>query len=157
MGMAPSTATGMGTPASIATPPTTIHPVRQASVAPLAPPPPPRMKPQPPHQLSVSSTATSTPPKTRPQSGSLLQSPESSFGARPQPRQQLSVKDSPAPGLPHQPSVAAETPTQEGATESTDTPKKNQTAKSPQQQPQQQQQHLLKPTNAKPVRGRGNS
>ncbi|XP_031442587.1 ras/Rap GTPase-activating protein SynGAP-like isoform X3 [Clupea harengus] len=147
MGMAPSTATGRGTPASIATPPTTIHhPVRQAS---MAPPPPPRMKPQPPHQLSVSSTATSTPPKARPQSGNLLQSPgESSFAARPQPRQQLSVKDSPAPGLPHQPSVAAETPAQEGATESTDTPKKNQAAKSPQQQ--SQQQHLLKPTNTKP-------
>ncbi|XP_076157825.1 ras/Rap GTPase-activating protein SynGAP [Alosa pseudoharengus] len=143
MGMAPSTATGMGTPASIATPPTTIHPVRQASVSPLAPPPPPRIKPQPPHQLSVGSAATSTPPKARPQSGNLLQSPESSYGARPQPRQQLSVKDSPAPGLPHQPSVAQETPAQEGATESTDTPKKNQTAKSPQQQ-------LLKPTNAKP-------
>ncbi|XP_062386100.1 ras/Rap GTPase-activating protein SynGAP [Sardina pilchardus] len=144
MGMAPSTATGMGTPASVATPPTTMHPVRQASVSPLAPPPPPRVKPQPPHQLSVGSAATSTPPKARPQSGNLLQSPESGYGGRPQPRQQLSVKDSPAPGLPHQPSVQAqEPPAQEGAPEGTDTPKKNQTAKSPQQQ-------LLKPTNAKP-------
>uniref|UniRef100_A0A9J7Y2V3 Synaptic Ras GTPase activating protein 1a n=1 Tax=Cyprinus carpio carpio TaxID=630221 RepID=A0A9J7Y2V3_CYPCA len=83
-----------GTPASLATPPTTIHPVRQAS---MAPPPPQRMKPQPSHQLSVSSAVNSTPPKTRPQSGNLLQSPDSSFGGRQLPRQQLSVKDSPAP------------------------------------------------------------
>ncbi|RXN22480.1 ras Rap GTPase-activating isoform X3 [Labeo rohita] len=111
MGIAPQTATGTGTPASLATPPTTIHPVRQAS---MAPPPPQRMKPQPSHQLSVSSAVNSTPPKTRPQSGNLLQSPDSSFGGRQLPRQQLSVKDSPAPGLPQQSSTAAENPAPQG-------------------------------------------
>uniref|UniRef100_A0A8C2BPJ2 Synaptic Ras GTPase activating protein 1a n=1 Tax=Cyprinus carpio TaxID=7962 RepID=A0A8C2BPJ2_CYPCA len=143
MGMAPQTATGTGTPASLATPPTTIHPVRQAS---MAPPPPQRMKPQPSHQLSVSSAVNSTPPKTRPQSGNLLQSPDSSFGGRQLPRQQLSVKDSPAPGLPHQSSTASESPApQGGASESTENTPSSQPAK-PTQQTNQQQQHLLKPT-----------
>ncbi|XP_058609530.1 ras/Rap GTPase-activating protein SynGAP isoform X3 [Onychostoma macrolepis] len=141
MGIAPQTATGTGTPASLATPPTTIHPVRQAS---MAPPPPQRMKPQPSHQLSVSSAVNSTPPKTRPQSGNLLQSPDSSFGGRQLPRQQLSVKDSPAPGLPHQSSTASESPApQGGASESTENTPSNQPAKSAQQS---NQQHLLKPT-----------
>ncbi|XP_067268406.1 ras/Rap GTPase-activating protein SynGAP [Chanodichthys erythropterus] len=144
MGIAPQTSTGTGTPASLATPPTTIHPVRQAS---MAPPPPQRMKPQPSHQLSVSSAANSTPPKTRPQSGNLLQSPESSFGGRQMPRQQLSVKDSPAPGLPHQSSTASENPApQGGANESTENTPSNQPAKSTQQT---NQQHLLKPTGNK--------
>uniref|UniRef100_A0A9J8CJX4 Synaptic Ras GTPase activating protein 1a n=1 Tax=Cyprinus carpio carpio TaxID=630221 RepID=A0A9J8CJX4_CYPCA len=143
MGMAPQTATGTGTPASLATPPTTIHPVRQAS---MAPPPPQRMKPQPSHQLSVSSAVNSTPPKTRPQSGNLLQSPDSSFGGRQLPRQQLSMKDSPAPGLPHQSSTASESPApQGGASESTENTPSSQPAK-PTQQTNQQQQHLLKPT-----------
>uniref|UniRef100_A0A8C2Q337 Synaptic Ras GTPase activating protein 1a n=1 Tax=Cyprinus carpio TaxID=7962 RepID=A0A8C2Q337_CYPCA len=141
MGMAPQTATGTGTPASLATPPTTIHPVRQAS---MAPPPPQRMKPQPSHQLSVSSAVNSTPPKTRPQSGNLLQSPDSSFGGRQLPRQQLSVKDSPAPGLPHQSSTASESPApQGGASESTENTPSSQPAKPAQQSNQQQ---LLKPT-----------
>ncbi|CAM4640949.1 unnamed protein product [Leuciscus chuanchicus] len=140
MGIAPQTATGTGTPASLATPPTTIHPARQAS---MAPPPPQRMKPQPPHQLSVSSAANSTPPKTRPQSGNLLQSPESSYGGRQVPRQQLSVKDSPAPGLPHQSSTAAESPApQGGANESAENTPTGQSAKASQQT---NQQHLLKP------------
>ncbi|XP_016359506.1 ras/Rap GTPase-activating protein SynGAP [Sinocyclocheilus anshuiensis] len=141
MGIAPQTATGTGTPASLATPPTTIHPVRQAS---MAPPPPQRMKPQPSHQLSVSSAVNSTPPKTRPQSGNLLQSPDSSFGGRQLPRQQLSVKDSPAPGLPHQSSTASESPApQGGASESTENTPSSQPAKPTQQT---NQQHLLKPT-----------
>ncbi|KAL0167242.1 hypothetical protein M9458_039086, partial [Cirrhinus mrigala] len=141
MGIAPQTATGTGTPASLATPPTTIHPVRQAS---MAPPPPQRVKPQPSHQLSVSSAVNSTPPKTRPQSGNLLQSPDSSFGGRQLPRQQLSAKDSPAPGLPHQSSTATENPApQGGASESTENTPSNQPAKPAQQT---NQQHLLKPT-----------
>uniref|UniRef100_A0A8C9V2D0 Synaptic Ras GTPase activating protein 1 n=2 Tax=Scleropages formosus TaxID=113540 RepID=A0A8C9V2D0_SCLFO len=96
MGMGPQT----GTSSSLATPPSTVHPMRQSSIV----PPPQRIKSQTSHQLSVSSAAASTPPtKARPPSGNLLQSPESSFGGRqPAPRQQLSVKDSPAPGLPHQ-------------------------------------------------------
>ncbi|XP_043088889.1 ras/Rap GTPase-activating protein SynGAP isoform X5 [Puntigrus tetrazona] len=144
MGIAPQTATGTGTPASLATPPTTIHPVRQASMAPA---PPQRVKPQPSHQLSVSSAVNSTPPKTRPQSGNLLQSPDSSFGGRQLPRQQLSVKDSPAPGLPHQSSTASESPApQGGASESTENTPSNQPAKPAQQS---NQQHLLKPTTNK--------
>ncbi|XP_051520033.1 ras/Rap GTPase-activating protein SynGAP isoform X3 [Myxocyprinus asiaticus] len=141
MGMAPQTSTGTGTPASLATPPTTIHPVRQSS---MAPPPPQRAKPQPSHQLSVSSAANSTPPKTRPQSGNLLQSPESSFGARQLPRQQLSVKDSPAPGLPHQSSTASENATPQGGTSES-------AENTPSNQPTQQnnQQQLLKPTGNK--------
>uniref|UniRef100_A0A674AWC6 Synaptic Ras GTPase activating protein 1 n=2 Tax=Salmo trutta TaxID=8032 RepID=A0A674AWC6_SALTR len=93
MGMTPQTATGMGTPTSMATPPSTVHPVRHGSIA---PPPPQRLK----SQLSISPGATSTPPKARPQSRNLLlQSPDSSFGGRqPSPQQQqqqqLSVKQS---------------------------------------------------------------
>lgn len=145
MGMAPQTATGTGTPASVATPPATMHPVRQAS---MAPPPAQRIKPQPSHQLSVSSAANSTPPKVRPQSGNLLQSPESSFGARPMPRQQLSVKDSPAPGLPHQSSTASDSQPPQGASENTENAQSDTPAKSA---PQSNQQHLLKPTNNKQV------
>uniref|UniRef100_A0A3P9A112 Synaptic Ras GTPase activating protein 1a n=1 Tax=Esox lucius TaxID=8010 RepID=A0A3P9A112_ESOLU len=113
MGLTPQTATGTGTPTSVATPPSTVHPVRHGSVA---PPPPQRLK----SQLSISPGATSTPPKARPQSRNLLlQSPESSFGGRqnsPQQQQQqqhqLSVKqsDSPAPGLPHQSSSGSQSP-----------------------------------------------
>ncbi|XP_027019293.1 ras/Rap GTPase-activating protein SynGAP isoform X2 [Tachysurus fulvidraco] len=144
MGMAPQTATGTGTPASVATPPATMHPVRQAS---MAPPPTQRIKPQPSHQLSVSSAANSTPPKVRPQSGNLLQSPESSFGARPLPRQQLSVKDSPAPGLPHQSSTASDNQQQQGgASENTENAQSDTPAKTAQQS---NQQHLLKPTTNK--------
>ncbi|TRY56565.1 hypothetical protein DNTS_008397 [Danionella cerebrum] len=170
MGMAPQTSTGTGTPASLATPPTTIHPIRQASMAtppttihPIRQasmatppttmhpvrqasmaPPPQRAKPQPTHQLSISSAANSTPPKTRPQSGNLLQSPDSSFGARPLPRQQLSVKDSPAPGLPHQSSAAAESPApQNAANDSAENTLSNQTVKGP------QQGNLLKPSTGK--------
>lgn len=146
MGMAPQTATGTGTPASVATPPATMHPVRQAS---MAPPPTQRIKPQPSHQLSVSSAANSTPPKVRPQSGNLLQSPESSFGARPLPRQQLLVKDSPAPGLPHQSSTASDSqPPQGGANENIENSQSDTPAKTAQQS---NQQHLLKPTTNKQV------
>ncbi|XP_062842182.1 ras/Rap GTPase-activating protein SynGAP isoform X2 [Trichomycterus rosablanca] len=145
MGMAPQTATGTGTPASVATPPTTMHPVRQAS---MAQPPAQRMKPQPSHQLSVSAAANSTPPKVRPQSGNLLQSPESSFGARPMPRQQLLVKDSPAPGLPHQSSTASDIqpPPQGGSSENAENTQSDTPAKAA---PQTNQQHLLKPTTNK--------
>ncbi|CAB1350981.1 unnamed protein product [Coregonus sp. 'balchen'] len=162
MGMTPQTATGTGTPTSLATPPSTVHPVRHGSVA---PPPPQRLK----SQLSISPGATSTPPKARPQSRNLLlQSPESSFGGRqPSPQQQqqqqLSVKpsDCPAPGLPHQSSSArdGQGAPQGGNGETTDTPTKStkqpqttdtptKSTKQPQQQSQQQppQQHLLKPT-----------
>lgn len=146
MGMAPQTATGTGTPASVATPPATMHPVRQAS---MAPPPTQRIKPQPSHQLSVSSAANSTPPKVRPQSGNLLQSPESSFGARPLPRQQLSVKDSPAPGLPHQSSNASDNqPPQGSVSENAENAQSDTPAKTA---PQSNQQHLLKPTTNKQV------
>lgn len=66
------------------------------------------------------------------------------------PRQQLSVKDSPAPGLPHQSSTASENPApQGGANESTENTPSNQPAKSTQQT---NQQHLLKPTGNKQVR-----
>uniref|UniRef100_A0A8C9VTZ1 Synaptic Ras GTPase activating protein 1 n=1 Tax=Scleropages formosus TaxID=113540 RepID=A0A8C9VTZ1_SCLFO len=132
MGMGPQT----GTSSSLATPPSTVHPMRQSSIV----PPPQRIKSQTSHQLSVSSAAASTPPtKARPPSGNLLQSPESSFGGRqPAPRQQLSVKDSPAPGLPHQQSSVRETQGPQGGP-----------AQGPQQQQQPQQQHLLKPTISK--------
>uniref|UniRef100_A0A8C1X3V1 Synaptic Ras GTPase activating protein 1a n=1 Tax=Cyprinus carpio TaxID=7962 RepID=A0A8C1X3V1_CYPCA len=120
------------------------HRHRHQFNASMAPPPPQRMKPQPSHQLSVSSAVNSTPPKTRPQSGNLLQSPDSSFGGRQLPRQQLSVKDSPAPGLPHQSSTASESPApQGGASESTENTPSSQPAKPAQQSNQQQ---LLKPT-----------
>ncbi|XP_056596853.1 ras/Rap GTPase-activating protein SynGAP isoform X5 [Triplophysa dalaica] len=141
MGMTPQTATGSGTPTSLATPPTTIHPVRQAS---MGQPPSQRVRPQPSHQLSVSSAANATPPKARPQSGNLLQSPDSSFGGRQLPRQQLSVKDSPAPGLPHQSSTATENATpQGGANENAENAQSNQQAKPAQQS---NPQHQLKPT-----------
>ncbi|KAJ8288029.1 hypothetical protein COCON_G00006880 [Conger conger] len=125
---------------SLATPPSTVQPVRQSSVA----PPPQRVKSQASHQLSVSSAAAPAPPaKVRPPSGNLLQSPESGFGGRQAPRQQLSVKDSPAPGLPHQQSSVRESQAppgpQGGAPQ---TPQQSQ-----QQQPQQQ--HLLKPSISK--------
>lgn len=137
MGMGSQT----GTSSSLATPPSTVHPMRQSSIA----PPPQRVKSQTSHQLSVSAAAASTPPtKTRPPSGNLLQSPESSFGGRqPAPRQQLSVKDTPAPGLPHQQSSVRESQAPQGGP-----------ASAPQQAQQQpQQQHLLKPTISKQVRG----
>uniref|UniRef100_A0A8C7W205 Synaptic Ras GTPase activating protein 1b n=1 Tax=Oncorhynchus mykiss TaxID=8022 RepID=A0A8C7W205_ONCMY len=154
MGMTPQTATGTGTPTSLATPPSTVYPVRHGSVA---PPPPQRLK----SQLSISPGATSTPPKARPQSRNLLlQSPDSSFGGRQpsqqQQQQQLSVKqsDSPAPGLPHQSSSArdGQGAPQGGNGETTDTPTKStkqpQTTDTPtkntkQPQPQSQQQHLF--------------
>uniref|UniRef100_A0A674AW61 Synaptic Ras GTPase activating protein 1 n=1 Tax=Salmo trutta TaxID=8032 RepID=A0A674AW61_SALTR len=138
MGMTPQTATGMGTPTSMATPPSTVHPVRHGSIA---PPPPQRLK----SQLSISPGATSTPPKARPQSRNLLlQSPDSSFGGRqPSPQQQqqqqLSVKqsDSPAPGLPRQSSSQPQ--------------QQSQQQQQQQQQQQPPQQHLLKPTVNKQV------
>uniref|UniRef100_A0A674AXI2 Synaptic Ras GTPase activating protein 1 n=1 Tax=Salmo trutta TaxID=8032 RepID=A0A674AXI2_SALTR len=141
MGMTPQTATGMGTPTSMATPPSTVHPVRHGSIA---PPPPQRLK----SQLSISPGATSTPPKARPQSRNLLlQSPDSSFGGRqPSPQQQqqqqLSVKqsDSPAPGLPRQSSSARDGQGQQ-----------SQQQQQQQQQQQPPQQHLLKPTVNKQV------
>ncbi|KAJ3597389.1 hypothetical protein NHX12_000916 [Muraenolepis orangiensis] len=98
MGMASQTGTSHS---SLATPPSTVQPVRQSSIA---PPPVQRIKSQTSHQLSVSSAANpAAPAKTRPQSGNLLQSPESGYAGR-QPQQgarQLSVKGTP-PGLPHQ-------------------------------------------------------
>ncbi|XP_057196329.1 synaptic Ras GTPase activating protein 1b isoform X3 [Triplophysa rosa] len=128
---------------SLATPPSTVQPVRQSSMA----PPTQRMKSQPSHQLSVSSAAAPA-AKSRPQSGNLLQSPESSFGGRQQgPRQQLSVKDSTPPGLPHQQSSTRESQGSQGSQGGT--PQSTQQSKSHQERQQVQQQHLLKPTMSK--------
>ncbi|XP_052435050.1 synaptic Ras GTPase activating protein 1b isoform X6 [Carassius gibelio] len=141
-GMASQTGTSHS---SLATPPSTVQPVRQSSMA----PPTQRMKSQPSHQLSVSSAAAAAPAgKTRPQSGNLLQSPESGFGGRQQgPRQQLSVKDSTPPGLPHQQSSTRESQGSQGSQGGT--PQSTQQSKSHQERQQIQQQHLLKPTMSK--------
>uniref|UniRef100_A0A3Q2V7B6 Synaptic Ras GTPase activating protein 1b n=1 Tax=Haplochromis burtoni TaxID=8153 RepID=A0A3Q2V7B6_HAPBU len=136
MGMASQTGTSHSSLAT--TPPSTVQPMRQSSVA---PPPTQRVKSQTSHQLSVSAAAApSAPAKTRPQSGNLLQSPESGYGRQHGPRQ-LSVKDNTAPGLPHQQSSVRESQSPQGTTSQS-------TQQSPQQQPQQQQ-HLLKPTMSK--------
>ncbi|XP_078031660.1 ras/Rap GTPase-activating protein SynGAP-like isoform X4 [Epinephelus lanceolatus] len=163
MGVVSQSGTGTGTPASLATPPTTVHPVRQSSIAPGA-----HLK----SQRSINTPATATPPKVRPQSRNLLlDSSDTNFsGSQPklrhsqqqsqqqnqqqqqqtqqQPQEtQLSVTDSPAPGLPYQTSSAKENQgPQAAAEESTDTPTKN-TKKSQQTQLQPPQQHLLKPGN----------
>lgn len=152
VGITSQTATGTGTPASLATPPTTVHPVRQSSIA------PPHLK----SQRSINTPATATPPKVRPQSRNLLlDSSDANFsGGQPKLRQaqqqqapqqqeqaQLLVTDSPAPGLPYQTSSAKENQGPAAAGEvSTDTPTKN-TKKSAQSQLQPPQQHLLKPGN----------
>lgn len=137
MGVASQTGTSHSSLAT--TPPSTVQPMRQGSVA---PPPTQRVKSQTSHQLSVSAAAA--PPgagKNRPQSGNLLQSPESGYGGRQHGPRQLSVKDNTAPGLPHQQSSVRESGSPQGTT--------NQSA---QQSPQQQsQQHLLKPTMSKQV------
>lgn len=151
VGITSQTPTGTGTPASLATPPTTVHPVRQSSIA------PPHLK----SQRSINTPATATPPKVRPQSRNLLlDSSDANFsGGQPKLRQapqqtpqqqqetQLSVTDSPAPGLPYQTSSAKENqgPAASGEV-STDTPTKN-TKKSAGSQLQPPQQHLLKPGN----------
>ncbi|XP_072548464.1 synaptic Ras GTPase activating protein 1b isoform X3 [Salminus brasiliensis] len=142
MGMASQTGTSHS---SLASPPSTVQPVRQSS---MAPPPTQRMKSQTSHQLSVSSAAGATPPsKTRPQSGNLLQSPESGFGGRqPGPRQQLSVKDNTAPGLPHQQSSTRESQGSQGSQGGT--PQSTQQSQSHQER-QHSQQHLLKPSISK--------
>ncbi|KAM8767308.1 ras/Rap GTPase-activating protein SynGAP-like isoform 2-T3 [Acanthopagrus schlegelii] len=160
-GVISQTTTGTGTPASLATPPTTVHPVRQSSIA-----APQHLK----SQRSINTPATATPPKVRPQSRNLLlDSSDTNFSGsqpkqrqsqqQPQPQQQqqqqqtqqqqqdaqLSVTDSPAPGLPYQTSSAKENQGPAAAAEgSTDTPTKN-TKKSAQGQLQPPQQHLLKP------------
>ncbi|XP_077363353.1 ras/Rap GTPase-activating protein SynGAP isoform X1 [Festucalex cinctus] len=151
MGLASQTPTGTGTPASLATPPTTVHPVRQSSIAPQL------LK----SQRSVNATAT--PPKARPQSRNLLlESSDANFvqakqrQTQPPPQQQQqqptqtqqqeAATDSPAPGLPFQTGAAKENqnPSSVAATadDSTDTPTKS-GKKSQQLQPPQQ--HLLKP------------
>ncbi|KAJ0054921.1 hypothetical protein NL108_007093 [Boleophthalmus pectinirostris] len=161
MGVTAQTATGTGTPASLATPPTTVHPVRQSSLA-------QHLK----SQRSINNPATATPPKTRPQSRNiLLDSSEPSFSgsgprtrhnqvppqqsqpqpAPPQPQQdgQVTVTDSPAPGLPYQNSSAKEPQGPPAAAEeSTDTPTKS-TKKSQPAQLQPPQPHLLKPVSNK--------
>ncbi|XP_054869862.1 synaptic Ras GTPase activating protein 1b isoform X12 [Amphiprion ocellaris] len=135
MGMTSQTGTSHSSLAT--TPPSTVQPMRQSSVA---PPPTQRMKSQTSHQLSVSAAAApAAPAKTRPQSGNLLQSPESGYGGRQHGPRQLSVKDNTAPGLPHQQSSVRESQSPQGTT-----------SQSTQQSPQQsQQQHLLKPTMSK--------
>ncbi|XP_061912487.1 ras/Rap GTPase-activating protein SynGAP-like isoform X1 [Entelurus aequoreus] len=153
MGITSQTGTGTGTPASLATPPTTVHPVRQSSIAPHL------LK----SQRSINTSATATPPKARPQSRNLLlDSSDGNFsGSQPKQRQQsqqqqtqqppqtqqqetqMSLTDSPAPGLPFQTSSAKENQVPSAAAEdSTDTPTKS-NKKSQQLQPPQQ--HLLKP------------
>ncbi|XP_040020201.2 synaptic Ras GTPase activating protein 1b isoform X13 [Gasterosteus aculeatus] len=134
MGMTSQTGTSHSSLA--ATPPSTVLPVRQSSVA----PPPPRVKSQTSHQLSVSAAAAPAAlAKTRPPSANLLQSPESGYGGRQHGARQLSVKDNTAPGLPHQQSSARESQSPQGTT-----------GQSAQQSPQQQaQQHLLKPSMSK--------
>ncbi|XP_061670758.1 ras/Rap GTPase-activating protein SynGAP-like isoform X1 [Syngnathoides biaculeatus] len=152
MGVASQTATGTGTPASLATPPTTVHPVRQSSIAPQL------LK----SQRSVNTPATATPPKARPQSRNLLlESTDANFvqakqrqtqpppQQQPQPtqtQQQEAVTDSPAPGLPFQTGATKENQNPSSvaapAEDSTDTPTKS-GKKAQQLQPPQQ--HLLKP------------
>ncbi|XP_008420328.1 ras/Rap GTPase-activating protein SynGAP-like isoform X1 [Poecilia reticulata] len=157
MGVTSQTGTGTGTPASLATPPTTVHPSRQSSIAAQ------HLK----SQRSINTPATATPPKVRPQSRNLLlNSSDASFsGSQPKSRPskqttqqqqqsqqpplqqdgQLSVTDSPAPGLPFQTSSAKENQAPAAAAEdSTDTPTKS-SKKSQQSQLQPPQQHLLKP------------
>uniref|UniRef100_A0A8C5ET34 Ras/Rap GTPase-activating protein SynGAP-like n=1 Tax=Gouania willdenowi TaxID=441366 RepID=A0A8C5ET34_GOUWI len=116
MGVTSQSGTGTGTPASLATPPTTVHPVRQSSMA-----APHHLK----SQRSINTPATATPPKARPQSRNiLLDSSETNFtGSQPKLRQtqqasqqtltqqqdvQTSATDSPAPGLPYQTSSTKE-------------------------------------------------
>ncbi|XP_060937403.1 synaptic Ras GTPase activating protein 1b [Limanda limanda] len=140
MGMASQTGTSHSSLA--ATPPTTVLPVRQSSIA---PPPAQRVKSQTSHQLSVSAAAApAAPAKTRPPSANLLQSPESGYGGRQQGPRQLSVKDNTAPGLPHQQSSVRENQSPQGTTG-----QGTQQSPQQQQQSQQQQQHLLKPTMSK--------
>ncbi|KAM9403883.1 ras/Rap GTPase-activating protein SynGAP-like isoform 7-T7 [Salvelinus alpinus] len=135
---------------SLATPPSTVQPVRQSSIA---PPPVQRVKSQTSHQLSVSAAAAPTPStKTRPPSANL--SPESGYGGRQQaPRQQLSVKDNTAPGLPHQQSSVRENQGPQGPQGGTTTT----IQQSQQQQQQPQQQHLLKPSISKQGSGQSPS
>ncbi|XP_038128364.1 synaptic Ras GTPase activating protein 1b isoform X7 [Cyprinodon tularosa] len=134
LGMASQTGTSHSSLAT--TPPSTVQPMRQSSVA---PPPSQRVKSQTSHQLSVSSAAAPAGSgKTRPQSGNLLQSPESGYGGRQHGPRQLSVKDNTAPGLPHQQSSVRESGSPQGTT-----------SQNTQQSPQQSQQHLLKPTMTK--------
>uniref|UniRef100_A0A3Q3IXS4 Synaptic Ras GTPase activating protein 1a n=1 Tax=Monopterus albus TaxID=43700 RepID=A0A3Q3IXS4_MONAL len=126
MGVISQTPTGTGTPASLATPPTTVQHVRQTAIA-----PPHHLK----SQRSINTPASATPPKARPQSRNLLlDSSEANFsGSQPKLRQtqqqqhqqqhqhqqtqqqqqqqqetQLSVTDSPAPGLPYQTSSGSQ-------------------------------------------------
>eukprot|EP00063_Salmo_salar_P045020 XP_014019855.1 PREDICTED: ras/Rap GTPase-activating protein SynGAP-like isoform X6 [Salmo salar] len=147
MGMASQTGTSHS---SLATPPSTVQPVRQSSIA---PPPAQRVKSQTSHQLSVSAAAAPTPSaKTRPPSANL--SPESGYGGRQQaPRQQLSVKDNTAPGLPHQQSSVRESQGPQGPQGGTTTT----IQQSQQQQQQPQQQHLLKPSISKQGSGQSPS
>ncbi|XP_071253658.1 ras/Rap GTPase-activating protein SynGAP-like isoform X5 [Salvelinus alpinus] len=152
MGMASQTGTSHS---SLATPPSTVQPARQSSIA---PPSAQRVKSQTSHQLSVSAAAAPTPSaKTRPPSANL--SPESGYGGRQQaPRQQLSVKDNTAPGLPHQQSSVRESQGPQwppGGT--TTTIQQSQQQQQQQQQPQPQQQHLLKPSISKQGSGQSPS
>ncbi|XP_055781780.1 ras/Rap GTPase-activating protein SynGAP-like isoform X7 [Salvelinus fontinalis] len=152
MGMASQTGTSHS---SLATPPSTVQPARQSSIA---PPSAQRVKSQTSHQLSVSAAAAPTPSaKTRPPSANL--SPESGYGGRQQaPRQQLSVKDNTAPGLPHQQSSVRESQGPQGPPGGTTTTiQQSQQQQQQQQQQQPQQQHLLKPSISKQGSGQSPS
>ncbi|CAL8293406.1 unnamed protein product [Merluccius merluccius] len=156
MGAVPHTSTGTGTPASLATPPTTVHHVRQASMAGVGPSPAQ-------HLRSQRSVNTSTPPRARPQSRNLLlESPDTSFSGMPRqpmprPLQPQLSQQQPQPSVRENQGAGGGSGTGGGGggaagagggagagEESTDTPTKS-SKKTPASQLQPPQPHLLKP------------
>uniref|UniRef100_A0A8C5A2Z6 Synaptic Ras GTPase activating protein 1a n=1 Tax=Gadus morhua TaxID=8049 RepID=A0A8C5A2Z6_GADMO len=101
MGMAPQTSTGTGTPASLATPPTTVlHHARQASMAGSGPSPGQ-------HLRSQRSVNTATPPRARPQSRNLLlESPDTSFAGMPRQPMPRPLQTQPCPDPDRRPSLS---------------------------------------------------